>query len=195
MWRAATFVVLAAGTSAARADETPRVEARSSLTEHGPVLELDPTLATNVEGLGAIEDSERTAIRIDPRTVLTLEGTWWSNDDRDRDGRPALDVAGRGWRAGVRLSRDVGFATLEVGGVYNETELEHLTVNERNEIGAFGRARYVDVGAAVTRRFGLSPWMHAWISLGINRRIWVGDSPTGEPDATSLGLSIGTTFR
>jgi hypothetical protein len=191
--------VLVVARPAAWADEplyeTPRVEARGVLVEDGPLLELDPALGTQLEGLGAVEDSERTAIRLDPRTLLTVEGSWWSNDDNDRDGRPALDVAGRGWRAGARLSRDLGFATLEVNGLISQTELEHLTMVEPGKVVAFDSVPYVDIGVALTRRFRLSRWMQAWISLGINHRIWLRESPTGEAGGTTVGLSIGTTFR
>jgi len=187
-WPAA-IVVMVAGSAAAWAEppgEAPSVNTRSSLEDDGPLLTIDPTLATQLEGLGAMEDAERTVIRLDPRTVLTLEGSWWSNTDDDDNLLPAIDVPGRGWRAGGQLSRELGWATLEVSGLFSQADLQY---------GALESARHVDLGIGLVRRFQLSRWMRAWIRLGVSQRIWLGDSPTGEASSTTIGISIGTTFR
>jgi hypothetical protein len=174
---------LVAGAPPVRGDDGLEVRARSELLDPGPRLELDPVLPPLLVGLGATAQVDRTELRIGADTRVVLEGVRWIHDDAAA--LPHVDLPARGWRAAVRLSRDLGFAHLEAGASLDEVD------------SRFGSGRHVDLGLSIRRTFRLSRWMTAWISLGVGRRRWLGDEPppAGESDATSVMLRVGTTFR
>lgn len=167
---------------AARADDALTTRARLDAEAHAHVLELDPELQPRLEGLGAVEQSTRTTLPLDVHTVAMLTLAEWANEDTAD--HPLIDVPAAGWRAGFRLARDLGFATVELHG-----ELDHVE-------SRYGRGTYRDVGISIGRTFRLSRWMTAWISLGLAHRHWLDQAPAGEPsDETTVMLTIGTTFR
>jgi hypothetical protein len=185
--RTACIVLLVGAVRAARADDATEVREGSTLAREGGWLELDPVLPPQLEGLGAVEDGERVELELGPDSRLVAEGTWWQNDERARgkDGAPLphIDVPGRGWGAGLRLSHDFGFAVLTWSGSMNHVD------------SRYGRGTYVDLGLSLTRKFKLSRWKTAWISLGVGWRQWAGQPPAGEAGSIGVGLTIGTTFK
>ena len=68
-----------------------------------------------------------------------------------------------------------------------------LTTNHLDS--RFVRGDYRTIGVRLIKRFRLSRWMLAWISLGVSRRDWYGAPPAGEANSTTVSLTIGTTFR
>ena len=157
------------------------------LLDRGPQLELDPMFRPSLEGLGATSETERTVVPLGDKARAVFEGTWWANVDSDEPGRfsRVVDLENRGWRTGVRFERDLGFATLAIHGSYNHVD------------SRYGSGTYRDIGVSLFRKWRLTRWMTAWISLGVSRRTWLGDAaPAGEAkEETQATLGIGTTFR
>lgn len=144
-------------------------------------LTLDPIFAPAREGLGASEDHQRATLRLDPRTTITAEGSWWQNEDGVL---PAVDVPGVGYRGALQLDHDFGFVTLTFGAAY------------ANFRGPTGFGRYYDVGVALRHTWKLSRWTTLWISLGLAARTFVGkERPDGEVDSGAVMLMLGGTFK
>jgi hypothetical protein len=152
--------------------------------EHEPLLHIDPALRPKLEGLGAVEDTRETVVPIGANARAVLEGAWWDNQDRDLR-HPLTDVPGRGWRASLRLERQLGPLTFVLGATLADVD------------SRYGSGHYYDLGIGLGRVFKLSRWMTAWIMLTAGRRHWLTDRPiAGEPiDDTTVMLTIGTTFR
>src|SRR5690606_36155574 len=83
-----------------------QVESSTLLGPDRPWLRIDPTLGSSYEGLGATEERSARTIALGGRLQLTLDGAGFAND---------VDVANRGWRAGARLSLELGGIRLDVG--------------------------------------------------------------------------------
>jgi len=149
--------------------------------EHEPYLTIDPMLRSNFEGLTHETERHSTDVIIGDTRVI-LEGIATQNVDTPE--RVTEDVASRGWRAAVRMTRKLGPLDLEAWASVDNIQTR------------YGRGTYRDVGVALVKRFSLSRWMKAWISLSLSNRQWLDDKPPdGEANGTSLMLSIGTTFR
>ncbi len=157
--------------------ETVRATSSSALTrDHdGPWLQLDPMRASPLEDVGAAVRSEYQIWTIGPGTRAAIEGTQWTSK---------LDVPGRGWRAGLSLSHDFGFAVLTASGAIASDDTRYQ------------RGAYYELGLSLSRSHRFSKWVTAWIALSIGRRVWVGpDPPPGEENVDQITLSIGGTFR
>ena len=192
--RALVLVVVLA--TPAHADE--ELHEHSSLLDKGPQLDLDPVFRPALEGLGAASETERKVVPIGKHARAVFEGTWWANADNDVTGQRAVDFESRGWRAGVRVERDLGFATLALHASLNHVDVDVPNM-PRYELGGTsgppGSGTYYDVGVALFRKWRLSRWMTAWISLDVGQRVWLGTPPAGEQNDTRATLSIGTTFK
>jgi len=179
--------------ASAHADDQPeesvRVRVRPSplREEHGPWLTLDDAvLGPNLEPFDAIRDRETTTIAIGG-TKLALEGDWWTagNDVPEHGISADRDIPGHGWRAAVRLSRDLGLVRVSGSATLGHVE------------SRYGEGNYSELSVSIVRTVRLSRWMTGWISVTAGRRRWLGKDPppAGERDATQVMLSIGTTFR
>jgi hypothetical protein len=161
------------------------VRAARRWQDGGPLLHLDPATPTATEGIGAEAHSAATVVELG-RLRLATGGQWWQSGlAMDPGGlRGDHDAAtAHGWRAAAELSYDLGLVRLGVSGAVGEVD------------GRLERRRYRDVAVSISRTFQLSRWMHGWISLSLGHRAWNGRPLYGESDATTLLLSIGTTFR
>jgi hypothetical protein len=169
---------------AAPAHADDALSARAHAEQTTPLLVFDPLPPPALHGATAIEAHDDTTYQFDARTSLALAGTHWSASEMlDHPEHTAFDLPARGWGASARLRRTIGSFVLEAGGAYDHVD------------SRYGSGSYVDLGLALTRYFHLSRWMTAWISIGIGNRIWLGQPPAGESNATQVRLSIGTTFR
>ena len=151
----------------------------------GPLLHLDPVVATAAEGIGAEVQSEAHVVELG-RLRLATGGRWWQSGLTTDPGGPHGDhdpATAHGWRAAAALSYDLGPLQIGVNGAIGEVD------------GRFERGRYRDVAVSIGRSFRLSRWMHGWISLSLGHRAWSGRPLYGESDATTLILSVGSTFR
>ena len=175
----------------AAADEgTPGVAVRVSRRweqPSGPLLHLDDLPRLGAEGVGADVAREGDVLALGPRARLALEGEWWESQLTPRAlgllGADPLDDRARGWRGAAELSYDLG--PFRVGA---SVAMGH--VDDR-----YGSGTYQMVGLFAYKTFRLSRWMRAWIALGITHQQWNGTPPPGESNATTIGLSLGTTFR
>ena len=141
----------------------------------GPLLHLDATLLD--PSLGSItSDHQGVELSLGPRARFAAEGTWWQSGLSPS--AFAIDIHDRGWRAGAELSYDLGW--FSIGASVSLTQ--DITGTHRL------------AGLFAYKRFNLSRWMHAWIALGLSFEQW--DQPGQPPrSGTTLGLSLGTTFR
>jgi hypothetical protein len=149
-------------------------------------LELDPAFTAN-RGIGAVEEHDGVRLRLGPRTSVALDGSWWQNQD-DRlsgaDFRGAqIDVDERGWRAGLHVMHDFGFAQL-VAGV-SVSHVEHV----------FGRGRYATVSLALRKTWKLSRWTTLWLEIGGGVQSFFGERPETRQEAAAMTLRLGGTFR
>jgi hypothetical protein len=160
---------------------------------------FDPAAAglSRLEGLTGHTDRTATTVSIG-RTDIVLEGIVSKNLDHAEG--PAEDLVTRGWRAGIRIGRDVGGIRLEAGAALGHDEMPMLEFQDRHtpaeERASFGTGTFYEVGIAATKRFKLAHH-DAWLSLTAGRRVWLGDNPpaTGEPkEAFQLMLRFGFTF-
>jgi hypothetical protein len=177
------LVLLAVSTSA-HADPHDAIRARAERLQeqHGPWLELEPIQAPDLESSDAKRDRKITAIAIGDTLVL-LRGDWWEGD-RDDPQRLRVDQPGHGWRTGIRLARDLGFAKLSGGATVGHVDTQN------------GSGTYRQVDVSLSRSVRLSRWMTGFISLGVGYRRWVGvQPPAGEWNGFQTMLTIGTTFR
>lgn len=182
--RFAVAVVVVALGAQARADgtvEAGRVELRYRGESQGALLELDPMFdpiaRPNIEGLGAVETRHSTQYSLLGFDILV--------DGVER--RTEIDLESRGFRAGVRLSRDLGPFRLTAGVYRENTQSRFLQGTSRS---------YTERAIAITKTFKLSRWNTAWVSLSLASRKWDGiKPPEGEQDSTQLMLSVGTTFK
>jgi hypothetical protein len=111
-----------------------------------------------------------------------LAGESWSTEADPARQPYDVDVPARGWHATLEATYDLGPFELSAN-------MSLSRIHGRYEAGT-----YRDIGIALTKRFRLSRWMLAWISLGIGQRTWLGVDPP-ERNSTTVMLSIGTTFR
>ncbi|MBA2544358.1 MAG: hypothetical protein H0V17_32245 [Deltaproteobacteria bacterium] len=174
-------IALSGGTAFADDALHARVEAEAEKTW----LDIDPVFAPQLEGLtvGEREVVEKR-YKLDRKTVLRLELDQWTNQG-DR-ALPALDVRAQGWHASVRISRDLGFATLSLGASLADIDSQ------------FGFGRYYEIGASLLRTVELSNGRKAWYGLTAGRRKWLVDDdqqpPAGEANAMQLMFVFGFTF-
>jgi hypothetical protein len=169
--------VLAARAGPVLADEVDSIH----LSDHAedaalpaPVLQLDPTLRPNGEGLGDSDVHHRNLFELPAGFQLVTDTVERRND---------LDVTTAGWRVESWLHRDLGFATLTVGGGFEHIDSRYL------------HGTYRELGAAITRTFSWANGRIGRISLSIGQIKWSGgEPPKGEANATQVMLSVGTTF-
>ncbi|HTL35835.1 MAG TPA: hypothetical protein VL326_22050 [Kofleriaceae bacterium] len=180
--RRVALVVVAVAARTAAADDGVAVHVKREAV-HEPYLTLDPMLRSNLEGLTATDERTATEVTIGD-THMILEGIASENVDRPDRGRVVEDVESRGWRAGVRITRKIGPFDFDAWAAAANVQTR------------YGSGTYRDVGVALTKRFSLSRWMKAWISLSVGSRTWLGgEPPPGEANSTQATLSVGTTFR
>ncbi|MEO8702250.1 MAG: hypothetical protein ABI867_19555 [Kofleriaceae bacterium] len=179
--RVVAIMLVLAGTAHADPTESLRARGERIAEEHGPYLQLEPMRAPDLESFDAKRDQTVTAIAIG-NTLVLLKGDWWEGD-RDDPMHPSVDQPGNGWRSGIRLARDLGFAKISVGGA-----LGH--VDTPNGSGTY---RQVDLALSRSKRF--SRWMTGFVAFGVGFRRWYGIPPPGEANGHQVMLTIGTTFR
>ena len=137
---------------------------------HLDVVELDPTIGT-----GGLSDGKQVALSLGPHARLAAEGKWWQTGLAPSGF--ASDLPDHGWRAGGELSYDFGWFSLGMN-----VSMTHDITGSHRMVGLFAY-----------KRFNLSRWMHAWIALGLSFDRY--DDTRGTRSGTTLGLSLGTTFR
>jgi hypothetical protein len=149
-----------------------------------PQLKLDIIPRPAAIGLGVLEDTQRTALRLGKRAMITASGTSWKGyaDAVPFDGNES-DIA-NGRRTAVGFHYDFGWLQLDA-------ELARSSLSSR--FGPSGTYRDVSLRLSKSHRF--SRWVTGWIALSVGRRIWEGEPPEGEEDSTFIMLSIGGTFR
>jgi hypothetical protein len=171
----------------AAAGNTGRLTVRAGRRwqDGGPLLHLDPEVVTAAEGIGADAQSDAQVVELG-RLRLATGARWWQSGLATDPGGPHGDhdpAMARGWRAAAELSYDLGPVQIGVSGAVGAVD------------GRLERRSYRDVAVSISRTFRLSRWMHGWISLSLGHRAWSGRPLYGEVDATTLTLSIGSTFR
>ena len=186
--RAAVSILLVIDASAVVADDDlPARLGRKYAVETdvpAPLLDIDPVLRPNVDGLLGKEIEHVTNVDLGRRVRLVLEGVERFGGDDPAVPTGSIDIAHHGWRTDGRVFIDLGFARLGAG-----VSLENIQTR-------YTQGTYYDVGISLARTFKLSRWMTGWISLDIGRRRWLGPQPPeGEEHATQIMLNIGTTFR
>ena len=141
-----------------------------------PLLHLDAAGPIAAEAEGGLLDGRTAVLALGPRARLSAEGEWW------RTGlAPSMfaeDLQVHGWRAGAELSYDLGLLRLGVNAAMDRD----------------GYSSHRMVGLFAYRTLRLSRWMHAWIVLGAALEEWDG-APPYRRQGTTIGLSVGTTFR
>jgi hypothetical protein len=131
-----------------------------------PLLHLD--LFDPAIADGTVADHAAVAFALGSRVRFAADGSWW---------QAGSNTATHGWRAGGELSYDLGAFRLGLA-----TSLTRDGETSRRLLGLFAY-----------RTFHLSRWMHAWIALGLTFEQT--QDPRDAYQATTLGLSLGTTFR
>ncbi len=174
---ALTLGVLAARAGPVLADDVQSIhlsERAEDAALPAPLLQLDPVVRPNAEGLGDSDVHHQTQFELPAGFQLVTDTVERHNE---------LDVATDGWRVEGWLHRDLGFATLSVGGGVEHIDSRYL------------HGTYREVGAALTRTFAWSNGRVAWIQLSIGQIQWRGaEPPKGEDNSTQVMLSAGTTF-
>jgi hypothetical protein len=181
----AWMVVLASGTATAD-DVTTGIRLREPRTweqQQESLLHLDYVPPARSEGPGTITDRDTLILDLGSRVRIAAQGEWWKSSDTPQLLGPEIEDTARGWRAVYELSFDLG--PFRVGGHLGRGRVD----------GRFQHGSYNTEGVSVSRAFRLSRWMNAWVSLGVERQTWMGKPPPGEANSTTIGLTIGTTFR
>lgn len=179
----------------AHADDlsTSLVERYGATEPNEPGLVLDPMFRPGIETVGMKE--------IHHEARYDLFGTQIALDGFERFSE--RDTFTRGYRAGLTLSRDLGFARLTAGIAIDSLQSSNMVVGMSDPTAQnperaqrYGSATYIERGIALTRTHKFNRWNTAWISLSLTQRSWVGDKPPpGEQDSTQVMLSVGTTFK
>lgn len=172
-------ILLASSASVAAADNTSvRVNVRRLVDAPAePWLHLDAAMPDLVDAAGGLQDGRAVLLELGPRVRLAAEGTWWQTGLSPSLFAEDLDV--HGWRASAELSYDLGWAR----------------VGANASIGHLGDGGHRMAGLFAYRTFRLSRWMRAWIMLGASFEQWnVAGSPSPKR-GTSVGFTLGTTFR
>jgi len=138
-----------------------------------PVLHVDPTLID--PSIGNASETQSVQLAIGPRARFAAQGTSWvaglSPDD-------AIDAHDHGYRGAAELSYDLGWFSIGA----NVSLTDDITGSHRT------------AGLFAFKKFRLSRWMHAWIAIGLSFDRY--DDTRGVPrSGTTLGISLGTTFR
>ena len=161
-----------------------------------PETDPAPVALSRLEGLTTHTDRTATNVSIG-RTDIVLEGI--ESQNRDTPERPAEDLVTRGWRAAVRVGRDVGGIRLEASAALEHAQMDSLEHTVRltpaEERATFGSGTFYELGWSATKRFKLASH-DAWLSLSAGRRVWLGDNPpAGEKkEAYQVMLWFGFTF-
>ena len=141
--------------------------------DDGPLLHLDGVLID--PAMGNPSETHGVQLAIGPRARFAAQGTSWQAGLSPDD---AIDAHDHGFRGAAELSYDLGWFSLGA----NVSLTSDITGTHRT------------AGLFAFRKFRLSRWMHAWIALGLSFDSY--DSPNAPPrSGTTLGLSLGTTFR
>jgi hypothetical protein len=196
MWRWLPAVLVMV-TGVARAEEPTERLIEQPLEVHAqgapdlpaPDLPVEPLMRPDLEAFDAIRNRLATRLTLGAHTWATIEGSWWSAERNDPENGGTKDRPGHGWRAALRLSRELGPLHFELtGGIGQADSVGEL--DNRYTGGMFS-----DVSASLSMTKKLSRWMTAWIALSFGHRTWLGVPPLGEADTTQGMLTIGTTFR
>ena len=161
-----------------------------------PEPDAAPVALSSLEGLTTHTSRTATTVSIG-RTDVVLEGTSSLNADTPR--HPAKDLVTHGWRAGVRVGRDVGGLRLEASAALEHDEMQALEFQDRltpaEQNASFGTGTFYELGVSATKRFKLAHH-DAWLSLTAGRRVWLGDNPPAneEKESFQLMLKFGFTF-
>ncbi len=142
-----------------------------------PWLHLDATTLDPAIAEGGIADGRSVELALGPRARLAAEGRWWQSGLAPS--MFASDLPVHGWRVGGEVSYDLGpFRVGVAASLTRDGDVSHRMV-----------------GLFAYRTFHLSRWMRAWIALGITFDEWEGAGVSGPRQGTTLGLTLGTTFR
>jgi hypothetical protein len=176
--RAIAITLAITGTALAAVDDGRSVTARDEAKR-----DADPPALLDFEsGLDVRPESfelDGTQIDLSPRTSVQMLSAWRAvpeHEQRDYD-------RVRWWKTGAQLSYDLGWARVDLQAMYEHHE---------NELGA-GNA--IDLGASITHERKLSANVTGFVSLGINRRSWLGRPLPGEFNAMQVMLSIGVRWK
>jgi hypothetical protein len=159
---------------------------RRRLSERaGPVLELDPALASAIAG--RFRERELGAVGLDlgsrARAVVSADA-WQAATSPDLLSLHDATARARGWRLALELRYDLGPIRIaaSLAQEHAEAAREHADVRT--------------LKLSITHTFDLAPTMHAWVGLELSHQQSVGPPPPGTPSrGTSLDLVLGTTFR
>jgi hypothetical protein len=173
-WAVPVLVVLSCAD--AYADETSLHMRRLDDAPSEPLLHLD-IMPLSAEAEGGLMDGRTATVRLGPRARLSAEGRWWQSGLAPS--MFAEDLQVHGWRMGGELSYDLG--PFSVGA---NVALDRVGSSSKRTVGLFA-----------FRTFRLSRWMHAWIMLGVSYEQWEGAGTLAPRSGTTVGLSLGTTFR
>jgi len=145
-----------------------------------PLLHLNPNLFDTAAD-GGVVAGEGAKLDLGPHARLAAQATWWQTGLSP--GILADDIQLgphiNGWQAAAELSYDLGWFRLGVNA----------------SLGRYGDLSHRMVGLFAYRTFKLSRWMNAWIALGLSWEQWDTPALAGPQRGTTVGLSIGTTFR
>lgn len=181
-------IVLVGSVTAARADDAltmSLVEKYGTRAHAVPGLTLDPMFRPGIETVGMTE--------VHHEARYDLFGTQIVVDGVERTSE--RDTFTRGYRAGLTISRDLGFARLTAGVAVEHLQSSNMLIDPNKGTVRFGSGAFLESGIALTRTHQFSRWMTGWISLSLTHRSWLGEPPPGEQDSTQLMLSVGTTFK
>jgi hypothetical protein len=189
-------LVLVWSVTTAYADDalTTSLVERYGTDDHAePGLTLDPMFRPGIETVGMKEVHHETRYDLFG-TQIVVNGVERASE---------RDSFTRGYRAGITISRDLGFARLSAGIALDHLQSSNMLVGPYDPTAAnperaqrFGSATFIESGVALTRTHRFSRWMTGWISLSLTQRTYLGDAtPPGERSSTQLMLSVGTTFK
>lgn len=142
-----------------------------------PLLHLDPNLFDTAAAEGGVVAGEGATLALGPHARLAAQGTWWQTGLSPS--MFAEDLTLNGWQAAAELSYDLGWFRIGVNA----------------SLGRYGDLSHRMVGLFAFRTFKLSRWMTAWIALGLSWEQWDTPALASPRQGTTVGLSIGTTFR
>ena len=142
-----------------------------------PLLHLDPNLFDTASAEGGVVAGQSAVIDLGPRARFAAQGTWWQTGLSPS--MFAEDLTLHGWQAAGELSYDLGWFRIGINA----------------SLGRYGDLSHRMVGLFAYKTFRLSRWMNAWIALGLGWEQWSTPALAAPRQGTTVGLSIGTTFR
>jgi len=175
----ACALVLVSSLAEARDDDPASIHLRrlDEQSHDEPLLHLDGALLDRAAAEGVTVDARALTLELGPRARLAAQGASWQTGSS-----PSMSADGlrlHGWQAAGELSYDLG----------------PFRVGVNASLGRTGDLSHRMVGLFAYRTFKLSRWMTAWITLGLSWEQWDTPAIASPRPGTSLGLSLGTTFR